>query len=61
MEQGHWLATLGDANKGRDQSNDKDLGFRRDVTFNYQACHTFWLLAVKGPLLLLSHGSAILV
>lgn len=53
MGQGHWLATLGDGNKGMDQSNDEDLGFRRDVTHNHQA--------VRGQLLLTSYGSAILV
>lgn len=47
MGQGHWLVTQGDGNKVMDQNNDKDLGFGRDVTHNYQGCHTFWLLAVR--------------
>lgn len=33
--QGYWLATLGDGNKGMDQRNDEDLGFKRDVTHNH--------------------------
>lgn len=47
MGQGHWLVTQGNGNKGIDQNNDKHLGFSRDVTHNYQGCHTFWLLAVR--------------
>lgn len=52
--------TLEDGNKGMDQRN-KNLGFRRDMTNNHQACHTFWLLAVREKLLFPSHGSGILV
>lgn len=61
MGQGHWLSTLGDDNKGMDQRNNEDLGFRRDVAHNYQTCHTFWQLAVWGLLLFTSYGSGILV